>query len=38
MLETQEGNWDKAIGLGIVLLLLSFLINFSVTQLQGREN
>src|SRR5271157_1227690 len=38
MLETQEGNWDKAIGLGIVLLFLSFLINFSVTQLQGREN
>lgn len=38
MLETQQGNWDKAIGLGAVLLLLSFLINFGVTQLQGRGN
>lgn len=38
MLETQQGNWDKAIGLGVVLLLLSFLINFGVTQLQGRGN
>jgi tungstate transport system permease protein len=38
MLETQQGNWDKAIGLGMVLLLLSFLINFGVTQLQGRGN
>ncbi len=38
MLETQQGNWDRAIGLGIVLLLLAFLINFGVTQLHGRGN
>jgi ABC-type tungstate transport system substrate-binding protein len=38
MLETQQGNWDRAIGLGMVLLLLAFLINFGVTQLQGRGN
>ncbi|MBN1372677.1 MAG: ABC transporter permease [Anaerolineaceae bacterium] len=36
MLETRRGNLDLAIGLGIVLLLLSFLINFGVTQLQGK--
>lgn len=38
MLETQQGNWDRAIGLGMVLLILAFLINFGVTQLQGRGN
>ena len=36
MLETRRGNLDLAIGLGIVLLMLSFLINFGVTQLQGK--
>ncbi len=38
MLETQEGNWSNAIGLGIVLLMLAFLINFGITQLQGKGN
>ncbi|MCL4562504.1 MAG: ABC transporter permease [Chloroflexi bacterium] len=38
LLETQEGNWNRAIGLGMVLLLLSFLINLGVTRLQGKGN
>jgi tungstate transport system permease protein len=38
MLETRRGNLDLAIGLGMVLLLLAFLINFGVTQLQGKGN
>ncbi len=38
LLETQQGNWNRAIGLGMVLLLLAFLINFGVTQLQGKGN
>ncbi len=37
LLETRQGNFDLAIGLGIVLLTLSFWINLVVTQLQGRE-
>lgn len=36
MLETRRGNFDLAIGLAIVLLLLAFLINFSAAQLQGK--
>ena len=36
LLETREGNFDRAIGLGIVLLFLAFLINFGVTRLQGK--
>ena len=36
MLETRQGDFGLAIGLGIVLLLLSFLINFGMTQLQGK--
>lgn len=38
MLETRRGNFDLAIGLGMVLLVLAFLINFGVTQLQGKGN
>lgn len=38
MLETRRGNLGLAIGLGMVLLLLAFLINFGVTQLQGKGN
>ena len=38
MLETRRGNFSLAIGLGMVLLLLSFLINYGVTQLQGKGN
>ncbi len=36
MLETREGDFGLAIGLGIVLLLLSFGINIGITQLQGK--
>jgi tungstate transport system permease protein len=36
MLETRRGNFNLAIGLGMVLLTLAFLINFGVTQLQGK--
>lgn len=36
MLETRRGNLDLAIGLGLVLLGLSFLTNLAATQLQGR--
>lgn len=36
MLETRRGNMDLAIGLGLVLLSLSFLTNLAATQLQGR--
>ncbi len=38
VLSTGEGDWSTALGLGIVLILLSFLINFGVTQLQGGGN
>jgi tungstate transport system permease protein len=38
MLETRKGNFNLAIGLGLVLLLISFAINFGVTQLQGKGN
>ena len=36
MLETRQGDYGLAVGLGMVLLLLSFLINFGMTQLQGK--
>jgi tungstate transport system permease protein len=36
MLESRRGNFNLAIGLGIVLLLISFAINFGVTQIQGK--
>jgi len=36
LLETRRGNFDLAIGLGVVLLGLSFLINLGATQLQGK--
>jgi tungstate transport system permease protein len=38
MLETRRGNISLAIGLGIVLLMLSFLINTGITRLQGKGN
>ena len=37
VLETSKGNFDLAIALGIVLLLLSFLANLAMIRLQGRE-
>lgn len=36
MLKTREGDFGMAIGLGMILLLLSFLINFGITQIQGK--
>ncbi len=36
MLEARQGNFDLAIGLGMVLLLLAFVINVGAAQLQGR--
>lgn len=33
MLETREGNFDRAIALGIILLLVSFLVNTVLSQL-----
>ena len=37
VLETNKGNFDLAIALGVVLLLLSFLANLMMLRLQGRE-
>ena len=36
MLETRRGNMDLAIGLGLVLLGLAFIVNLIVAQFQGR--
>lgn len=36
VLETRKGNFDLAIALGMVLLVLSFLANLVMLQLQGR--
>ncbi len=38
MLETRRGNFDLAIGLGFVLLLLAFLINVGAAHLLGKEH
>ncbi|MEW5961076.1 MAG: ABC transporter permease [Chloroflexota bacterium] len=37
ILETQKGNFDLAIALGIILLILSFLTNLMMTRMQGRD-
>ncbi len=37
VMETGRGNFDIAIALSIILLLLAFLINFVLTQIQQRE-
>jgi tungstate transport system permease protein len=37
VLETNKGNFELAIALGVVLLLLSFLANLIMIRLQGRE-
>lgn len=36
LLETRRGNFQLALGLGVVLLGIAFAINFSAAQLQGR--
>ena len=35
MLETGKGNFDMSLALGLILLLISFLINWMVQKLQG---
>jgi len=37
VMETSRGNFDIAIALGIILLLLAYLINLVLTQIQQRE-
>jgi tungstate transport system permease protein len=37
VLETRKGNFDLAMALGVVLLLITFLINLAMIRLQGRE-
>jgi tungstate transport system permease protein len=37
VMETSRGNFDIAIALGIILLLLAFLINLVLTQIQQRS-
>ncbi|MDX1522759.1 MAG: ABC transporter permease [Anaerolineae bacterium] len=37
VLETGKGNFDLALALGIILLLITFLINLAMLRLQGRE-
>ena len=38
VMETGKGNFDIAIALGIILLLLAFLVNLVLTQIQQRHN
>jgi tungstate transport system permease protein len=37
VLETRKGNFELAIALGVILLLLAFLTNVAMLRLQGRE-
>jgi tungstate transport system permease protein len=37
VMETSRGNFDVAIALGVILLLLAFLINLVLTHIQQRE-
>ena len=37
VMETSKGNFDIAMALGIILLLLTFLVNLILTQIQQRE-
>ena len=37
MLETNKGNFDFAVALGIVLLLISFIINSAAISLSERQ-
>jgi tungstate transport system permease protein len=36
-METSRGNFDLAIALSLILLLLAYLINFALTHIQQRE-
>ena len=37
VLETRKGNFDLAMALGMILLLIAFFINLAMIRLQGRE-
>jgi tungstate transport system permease protein len=37
-METGKGNFDIAIALSIILLLLAFLVNLVLTQIQQRQH
>ncbi len=37
VMETSRGNFDVAIALGIILLLLAYIVNLFLTQIQQRE-
>lgn len=37
VMETSRGNFDTAIALGVILLLLAYLVNFVLTHIQQRE-
>jgi tungstate transport system permease protein len=37
VLETRKGNFDLAVALGIILLMLSFLVNLAMLVLQGKS-
>ncbi len=37
VLETRKGDFDLAIALGIIVLLITFLINMAMIRLQGQE-
>jgi tungstate transport system permease protein len=36
-METSRGNFDTAIALGIILLVLTFAVNIALTYIQQRE-
>ena len=38
VMETGKGNFDIAIALGIILLIISFLVNLILTQIQQRQH
>lgn len=38
VMETSKGNFDIAIALGIILLILAFLVNLLLTQVQQRQH
>jgi tungstate transport system permease protein len=38
VMETGKGNFDIAIALGIILLLLAFFVNLILTQIQQRQH
>ena len=37
VLETSKGNFDMAIGLGLLLLIITFLVNYALTRIQQRS-